>query len=218
MPSGLIQASDGNFYGNVRRFGPLCGAAYRLTPAGQFTVLKHFPQPSECFPIGELVQASNGLLYGDTFYGEEFQISLSGVYRALGIVIPNGGLKPGPTGLAQASDGNLWGSTLVGSNNFSGLVFALSTSGSLVLEANFNCQANKLLQGADGKLYGASGACDNDQGNVFAVDAGLPHQNLLSELSYPQAGKRAHKLRYAATISSAPRRFHSMVSARHSKP
>lgn len=108
MPSGLIQASDGNFYGNVRRFGPLCGAAYRLTPAGQFTVLKHFPQPSECFPIGELVQASNGLLYGDTFYGEEFQISLSGVYRALGIVIPNGGLKPGPTGLAQASDGNLW--------------------------------------------------------------------------------------------------------------
>ena len=24
LPSGLIQASDGNFYGNVRRFGPLC--------------------------------------------------------------------------------------------------------------------------------------------------------------------------------------------------
>jgi hypothetical protein len=39
LASGLIQASDGNFYGNVRRFGPLCGAAYRLTPAGQFAVL-----------------------------------------------------------------------------------------------------------------------------------------------------------------------------------
>lgn len=189
MPSGLIQASDGNFYGNVRRFGPLCGAAYRLTPAGQFTVLKHFPQPSECFPIGELVQASNGLLYGDTFYGEEFQISLSGVYRALGIVIPNGGLKPGPTGLAQASDGNLWGSTLVGSNNFSGLVFALSTSGSLVLGANFNCQANKLLQGADGKLYGASWVCDNDQGNVFAVDAGLPAPKPAIGAFVPTGGK-----------------------------
>ena len=187
LPSGLIQATDGNFYGNVRRFGPLCGATYRLTPAGQFTVLKHFPQPSECFPVGELVQASSGLLYGDTFYGEEFQISLSGAYQALGIDIPGGGLKTGPTGLTQASDGNLWGSQLSGS---SGSVFALSTVGSLVVEANFDCQASKLLQGADGKFYGAGGACgDNFAGNIFAVDAGLPTPRPSIGTFTPASGK-----------------------------
>ena len=137
--------------------------------------------------MGELVQATNGLLYGDTFYGEEFQISLSGAYQALGIVIPGGGLKPGPTGLTQASDGNLWGSQLSSS---SGSVFALSTVGSRVVEANFDCQASKLLQGADGKLYGTAGACgDEFAGNIFAVDAGLPAPRPTIGALTPSSGK-----------------------------
>src|ERR1700693_5445458 len=75
--SGLVQASDGNFYGSTSAGGianPLCyegcGTIFRLTPAGELTTLYSFCSLSNCAdgqdPFGNLVQAAHGVFYGTT--------------------------------------------------------------------------------------------------------------------------------------------------------
>ena len=75
-PTGtLIQASDGNLYGTASAGGAMqSGTVFKLTPQGVLTVLHSFcTQPPQCAdglgPVGGLVQASNGVLYGTTVRG-----------------------------------------------------------------------------------------------------------------------------------------------------
>jgi uncharacterized repeat protein (TIGR03803 family) len=67
--AGLIQATDGNFYGTTSS-----GAVFEITPEGAETVLYQAPVCAEngeggCQPMGGLMQATNGLLYGTTYAG-----------------------------------------------------------------------------------------------------------------------------------------------------
>ena len=80
---GLIQATDGNFYGatsaggvdrecnNGNFFG--CGTIFKVTPGGKLTTLYTFCANATCndgeFPYGSLVQATSGIFYGTTAYG-----------------------------------------------------------------------------------------------------------------------------------------------------
>jgi uncharacterized repeat protein (TIGR03803 family) len=77
---GLIQATDGNFYGTTTAGGTYpaiceggCGTAFELTPAGQLTTLYNFCSQSHCFdgsgPYPALVQSTNGTFYGTTYFG-----------------------------------------------------------------------------------------------------------------------------------------------------
>lgn len=73
----LIQAKDGNFYGTTGSGGAipadLTGTVFQLTPNGTKTILYSFGPltgsnaPSN--PVGGLIQAADGGLYGQTFYG-----------------------------------------------------------------------------------------------------------------------------------------------------
>jgi uncharacterized repeat protein (TIGR03803 family) len=70
---GLIQATDGNFYGTTNRGGDAgYGSVFRITLAGELTPLYSFCSQSGCtdgaFPFG-LVQDTDGNLYGTTFNG-----------------------------------------------------------------------------------------------------------------------------------------------------
>jgi uncharacterized repeat protein (TIGR03803 family) len=69
--AGLIQASDGNFYGMTYRGGSSgLGTVFKLTPAGTETVLHAFAGSSDgANPWADLVQGSDGNLYGSTFAG-----------------------------------------------------------------------------------------------------------------------------------------------------
>jgi uncharacterized repeat protein (TIGR03803 family) len=68
--TGLIQASDGNFYGTTHNGGPVdAGTIYRITPQGQYTVLHRFDGTDGKFPMVTLTQNTNGILYGDTRQG-----------------------------------------------------------------------------------------------------------------------------------------------------
>jgi len=68
---GLIQATDGNFYGTAESGGisNLWGTLFKMTPAGDVTVLFNFCNTSACKlsvqPSG-VMQATNGLFYGTT--------------------------------------------------------------------------------------------------------------------------------------------------------
>ena len=177
----LLQASDGNFYG-VGFISPngALGNLFRVTPQGQFTDIHNMGTPPDADANARLIQASNGLLYGTTFYGEVFQISLTGLFK---IVVP-GTFSRIQGGVAQVSDGNLWGTHAPTFDPNEGDLFEVSTSGSQLLEIPFDCSTiggdpQGIIQGADGKLYGVNVTCGIDttghpaSGTVFVVDAGL---------------------------------------------
>ncbi len=69
--SGLIEASDGNFYGTTGGSGQYGrGAVYRLAPNGQVTLLHAFCNCGDgSNPYTDLLLASDGFLYGTTYIG-----------------------------------------------------------------------------------------------------------------------------------------------------
>jgi len=192
----LVQASDGNFYG-VGSFSPDGGLGnlFRVTPRGEFTDLHDMGDPPDADANARLIQASNGLLYGTTFYGEVFQISHSGSFQ---IVVP-GPFHTILGGVTQASDENLWG-THSGVSRTADDLFADTIGGSNLLTVSFDCSSNGgdpqgVIQGADGKLYGVAAECGVDShnraasGTVFTVDAGLAVPQAVIATFTPASGK-----------------------------
>ena len=95
------------------------GQVFRLTPSGQVTDLYDFGanQGDGAYPVGTLIQAADGDLYGATerkgshHAGTIFRISLSGAYaKIFDFQVDVSGRTPA-AGPIQASDGNLWGLT-----------------------------------------------------------------------------------------------------------
>src|SRR5258705_1715406 len=89
QPTSLIQGLDGNLYGTTSgSFGsgghPTNGLVFKLTPAGELTVLASFDPngTNGCCP-GALVQAPDGSFYGATWwlqtnYGGIFHLKTNG--------------------------------------------------------------------------------------------------------------------------------------------
>jgi len=88
--AGLIEATDGNFYGTTYYGGVSgceegCGTIFKITPRGALTTLYTFCSESECTdganPNAGLVQATNGDFYGTTYYGgSSFRCSSTEVF------------------------------------------------------------------------------------------------------------------------------------------
>jgi len=67
---GLMQATDGNFYGTNNLGGASSwGVLFRITPSGIFTVLHSFEWNTGASAQTALLQHTNGILYGDTAVG-----------------------------------------------------------------------------------------------------------------------------------------------------
>jgi uncharacterized repeat protein (TIGR03803 family) len=67
---GMVQGSDGNFYGTLTSGGAGGeGTIYRLTPAGMFTKLHDFRTPTGSYPQSTLMQHTSGKFYGITTDG-----------------------------------------------------------------------------------------------------------------------------------------------------
>jgi len=188
--SGLVQATDGNLYGTTSRGGANgYGTVFQITPSGALTTLYSFCSQSGCadgeYPYAELIQATNGDLYGTTngggangFYGTVFQITLSGILTTLYSFCSQTNCTDGDypySGLIQATDGNLYGTTEGGGANGGGTVFEITPSGTLTTLYSFCSQSEcmdgigpsaGLVQATDGNLYGtASGFF----GTVFKI-------------------------------------------------
>jgi uncharacterized repeat protein (TIGR03803 family) len=79
--TGLIQATDENFYGTTPWGGNglasgciyFCGTVFEMTPAGKLTTLYNFCSQANCadgnVPLAALIQATDGNLYGTTSMG-----------------------------------------------------------------------------------------------------------------------------------------------------
>lgn len=75
---GLIEATDGNFYGTTSGGGVYdycssgyggCGTVFQITSARQLTTLHSFDLSDGTWPYGELLQATDGNFYGTTNVG-----------------------------------------------------------------------------------------------------------------------------------------------------
>jgi uncharacterized repeat protein (TIGR03803 family) len=111
---GLIQATDGNFYGTAEEGGAnLYGTVFTITPSGTLTTLHSFDYTDGAYPYAALLQATNGNFYGTTYdggngYGTVFSLSV-GLGRFVETLPASG-----PVGAAVKILGtNLTGSTSV---------------------------------------------------------------------------------------------------------
>ncbi len=169
--AGLVQGSDGNFYGTTR-FGGAAdnGTVFGITPSGTFTPLFAFPSNGRSGrgPVASLIQSSDGNLYGTTAaggangdLGTVFRISLSGAFTSLFSFSGANGSGPAAS-LVRGSDGNFYGTTQFGgTNGDNGTVFRITPAGTLATLYSFGGPDGDyplagLAQGSDSNFYGTT--------------------------------------------------------------
>jgi uncharacterized repeat protein (TIGR03803 family) len=166
FPTGLIQATDGNFYGTTLIGGANSdGEVFKITPSGTLTILYSFCSQGGAgvctdgaSPYESLIQASDGDFYGTTSYG----------------------------------GGNVNSASCVAESSECGTIFKITPQGALTTVYNFCSQTNcadgagpysGLVQGTDGNFYGSTAAggissCTNSYffipgcGTVFRLTPG----------------------------------------------
>lgn len=128
----VLQATDGNFYGIQPSGGCLSsqhGAVFKLTPAGQFSILHDFGVASYGFSTVEsLIEGSDGKLYGDDQYASLFfSLTKSGYYEPLFQATDPYSQGICPCTILQGSDGIIYGTALYGGSatGNDGVIFAL---------------------------------------------------------------------------------------------
>jgi uncharacterized repeat protein (TIGR03803 family) len=125
--AGLVQDSANNFYGVTYRGGAHgCGTAFKLTPAGVFSLLHSFTGPTAqgCGPAGTLIFDPLGNLFGTTYsggstagYGTVFEILANLTYKTGQSFPPAGAV---PRGGLHLQGGKLYGTTTGGGAGLSG--------------------------------------------------------------------------------------------------
>ncbi len=128
--AGLLQASDGNFYGTTIYGGNSRGTIFKITPTGELTTFYNFCSQFDCTdgaePAAGLIQASDGNFYGTTNVGGDggcayesgcgtvFAITadaaITTLYRFCNWSECADGFYP-QTALMQATNGSLYGTT-----------------------------------------------------------------------------------------------------------
>jgi uncharacterized repeat protein (TIGR03803 family) len=162
--AGLIQATNGDFYGTTYEGGANtsdcsngCGTIFKITANGTLTTLHSFDIADGEYITAGLVQATNGDFYGTTAgggangYGTVFKITPKGTLTTLYSFCSHGtypdctdGASP-EAGLIEATNGDFYGTTANGGANpnnnclyFCGTVFKITPSGKLTTLQSFD--------------------------------------------------------------------------------
>ncbi len=179
---GLVQGTNGNFYGTTMGGGPnLGGTVFELTPDGKLTALYNFCSLLNCadgrWPTAGLVQSANANFYGTTQYGGNntgcwsgcgtvFEITPAGklttLYSFCSMSYCSDGFWPNTT-LVWATDNNLYGTASEGGGEFSdaGTIFRVTLPDTLTTIHHLRLKTdgaipNSLIESTDGNLYGTT--------------------------------------------------------------
>ena len=130
---GVVQASDGFFYGTTEK-GGYGGEIFRMDAAGNFTVLHRFDAyfSDGGFPKSGLIEGRDGFLYGTASrggqpvtanrYGVVYRMDKAGAVTVMHTFTGPDGYEPWAA-LVQGTDGGLYGSTVVGGAAGLGVLF-----------------------------------------------------------------------------------------------
>ncbi|MBX7210869.1 MAG: M36 family metallopeptidase [Verrucomicrobiaceae bacterium] len=196
-----VQGADGNFYGTTNSGGAFgSGCIYKMTPAGQVTVLVSFRStsvPLGSNPAAMLALGADGNFYGTTQNGGSsslgtiFKVTPAGVLTTLvsftGTTGANLGSSP-RAGLTLGADGNFYGTTATGGAGGFGTIFKVTPAGVFTTLVQFTGTAGSypgstplgaLVLGADGNFYGTTslGGASN-LGTVFKLTPGATFTQL----------------------------------------
>jgi uncharacterized repeat protein (TIGR03803 family) len=179
--SDLLLGMDGNYYGLTSDGGSnfLGGTAFKITPAGVYTILAKFNGsfPGNA-PFENIIQATDYSLYGTTSTGGTFNYGT--IFKICGGITTvlysfnrsaEGGVPKGS--LVQATDGNFYGLTSQGGLNGAGTAFKITAAGVFTVLHHFvaategSSPLGSLIQGKDGLLYGI--ASIGGAGNVGSI-------------------------------------------------
>ena len=185
---GLVQATDGSFYGTTNEGGAYFGGTvFKITPGGTLTTLYSFGSTSNSYgnPYGGLVQATDGSFYGTTYsggasdQGTVFRITAGGTLTILHSFLGTDDGAAPSSGLVQATDGNFYGTTSAGGVDGYGTVFKITAGGTLTTLHSFGSASTDganpevaLVQATDGNFYGTTSDLHFGHGTVFKITPG----------------------------------------------
>jgi uncharacterized repeat protein (TIGR03803 family) len=196
--AGLIQASNGNFYGTTYVGGAYSqGTAFEMTPSGTLTTLYSFCAGYQCADGGDmtsgLIQAADGNFYGTAYSGGGsdcspysgggtfFRLTSSGTLTTLAAFCQPNGFYPN-SALVQAANENFYGTTAAGGNGTNtgyGTFYEMTPTGSQTSLHSFCLQTGcpdgqdpqALILAPDGNFYGTTwyGGANSGTGTVFEI-------------------------------------------------
>ena len=186
----LVEGLDGNLYGVTFYGGTSADGTVFKVSGGSITALHSFSISDGFEPVGGLVLATNGKLYGTTELGGTiggkscgpscgtiFRISSAGAFKSMYTFCTLGECADGEfplAGLIQGATGSFYGTTEGGGTGCGGCgtAFKMSAAGKLKTLYNFTGQLGTgdgyvptapLLQASDGNFYGTT----SDGGGSF---------------------------------------------------
>ena len=210
----LMQASNGLLYGMTLQGGANgYGVIFSFDPANPANApvdLHDFDNTNGAYPYGNLMQATNGKLYGMTADGGTSTNGYSGVlfsfdpttttFSKLVDFIGANGSNPFAS-LIQVSNGLLYGMTAGGGANSEGELFSFDPANPPIDLVDFNGSAagnsgngaeatGSLMQATNGLLYGmtdwlGTGANNLNNGVIFSFDPGANVYTKLRDLNLP---------------------------------
>jgi len=178
--AGVIQDTASNLYGTAPYGGSSGqGVVYKLSAAGQETVLHSFTGTDGANPYGGVIQDSAGNLYGTTYfggasnYGVVYKVSTAGQQTVLYSF--TGGADGGQpyAGVILGANGSFYGTTSAGGASGHGVVYKLSPSGQETVLYSFTGGADGalpyagLIQDPAGALYGTTGYGGSENAGVI---------------------------------------------------
>jgi uncharacterized repeat protein (TIGR03803 family) len=197
--AGLIQGSDGFFYGTTSGGGSGDnGTIFKISSAGTLTTLYRFSGGSDgSEPQAQLVQVNATNFLGTTFSSSSgngvlfrlnIGVTLTNVTSLHGFSGGVDGANPAAN-LILANDGFYYGTTSAGGSGDNGTIFRTSATGGFTNLYVFTGLADggesdaSLVQGSDNNFYGtcsAGGTADN--GNVFKFVLSSASSNTLTQI------------------------------------
>jgi len=192
-PVGLMQASDGHFYGTTKMGGTFAsGSIFKMTSTGRVTDLYSFGpndlyRQTASFPQAGLMEMDSKF-YGSTAHGGQQGNGTIYSFTAKGVMTKTfftAGMNP-VAELIHDQDRNLYGTssgkTMAGISNHNGTIFKMNPQGVLTTlhdfgqyvmgsnPANGASPTGRLVLDKDGYLYGTTqtGGTHN-QGTIFKI-------------------------------------------------